>query len=224
MSLFDTTPPDARTTRQPTAAGRSHAPAQPGRLHRAGPHSRSGKPLRRQIERDELTSIILWGPPGVGKTTLAHLIARVTQVRVHSVQRRAQRHQGNQGRDGGCRAPAPPGPPHDSLRGRDPPLQQGAAGRLPALRGARRHHPDRRHHGESVVRNDRGAALAVARVRAARAHRAGDRHAAEARAAAGEPARQRRTAGADRHLLQWRWAPGVQHAGSRRRRVARAAN
>ena len=35
-----------------------------------------GKPLRMQIERDELTSMILWGPPGVGKTTLATLIAR----------------------------------------------------------------------------------------------------------------------------------------------------
>jgi putative ATPase len=38
-----------------------------------------GKPLRVQIESDNLTSMLFWGPPGCGKTTLARLIARVTK-------------------------------------------------------------------------------------------------------------------------------------------------
>jgi len=46
-----------------------------GQVHLLGP----GKPLRQQIERDELSSMILWGPPGSGKTTLATIVARLTR-------------------------------------------------------------------------------------------------------------------------------------------------
>ena len=38
------------------------------------------RPLRLAIEHDRLSSIIFWGPPGSGKTTLAHLIARHTKA------------------------------------------------------------------------------------------------------------------------------------------------
>jgi len=39
-----------------------------------------GKPLREAIERDLLQSIILWGPPGTGKTTLARIVAEMTHA------------------------------------------------------------------------------------------------------------------------------------------------
>jgi putative ATPase len=79
MSLFDSAPlgsiddgkrPLAERMRPETWEGFV------GQQHILAP----GKPLRVQIERDQLQSLILWGPPGVGKTTLARLIARLTRA------------------------------------------------------------------------------------------------------------------------------------------------
>ena len=81
MSLFDTSP---------ISSGASHGRQAPlaermrpqtldeyvGQEHLLGP----GKPLRLSIEADDATSMIFWGPPGTGKTTLAKIIARMTQA------------------------------------------------------------------------------------------------------------------------------------------------
>ena len=80
MGLFDTS----------AVAGPRHAKQTPlaermrprtfaefaGQQHLIG----EGKPLRLAIERDDASSMIFWGPPGVGKTTLAKIIAQMTEA------------------------------------------------------------------------------------------------------------------------------------------------
>ncbi len=52
-----------------------------GQRHLTAP----GKPLQLTIERDQVRSMIFWGPPGVGKTTLARIIAANTGRRFHAL-------------------------------------------------------------------------------------------------------------------------------------------
>jgi putative ATPase len=80
MSLFGATP-DLKPARHATTAPLAER-MRPrtlddyaGQEHLVGP----GKPLRMLIETDDPASIILWGPPGVGKTTLAKIIAEQTR-------------------------------------------------------------------------------------------------------------------------------------------------
>ena len=77
MSLFQPAP-DAQADQSRPLAERMRPRSLEefiGQEHLVGP----GTALRRQIESDELGSMILWGPPGVGKTSLAQVIAKTTR-------------------------------------------------------------------------------------------------------------------------------------------------
>src|SRR6266851_3400226 len=85
-SLFESeNPPPGRTNASPNGATEEPLAARMrprtldeivGQEHLLGP----GRLLRRSIEGDAITSMILWGPPGSGKTTLAEVIARHTRA------------------------------------------------------------------------------------------------------------------------------------------------
>src|ERR1700748_685514 len=79
MSLFETVPDPSRGDKSRPLADRMR----PRTLNEFVGQEHLialGKPLRAQIERDDLGSLIFWGPPGTGKTTLAQIIARMTKA------------------------------------------------------------------------------------------------------------------------------------------------
>src|SRR4051812_50085514 len=96
-----------------------------GQQHILGP----GKLLRRVLEARELPSLILWGPPGTGKTTLGRLLAAEARARFVPVSAGVGGGQGDPGGDArGGRGPGPQGGGTRPVVGGDPPLHKGAAG------------------------------------------------------------------------------------------------
>src|SRR5215813_1749461 len=79
MGLFQNTPDPRNSDRTRPLADRMRPRTLDefaGQEHLIAP----GKPLRIQIERDDIGSLIFWGPPGTGKTTLAQIIAHMTKA------------------------------------------------------------------------------------------------------------------------------------------------
>jgi len=80
MSLFDEEPADVPASSAPAPLAERMRPRTLDEFVGQEALIGAGRPLRRAIEQDRLQSIILWGPPGTGKTTLARLIANVTRA------------------------------------------------------------------------------------------------------------------------------------------------
>ena len=185
-----------------------------GQEHLLGP----GSALRTAIETGQPHSMILYGPPGTGKTTLARIAAagagaafeeasavNAGRAEVREVIARAEERRRASG-DG-----------HDLLPRRDPPIQQGTAGRAAARGRGGAAGADRGDHREPVLRGQLGPALALPDLRAAPARGGPGRRAAAPRAA-GSRARHR---GSARGARQRDRFPGRALGRRRPRRVQR---
>ena len=205
------------------AAGGADAPAHARRARRAGaPAGAEGSTLRGAIESGEPHSMILYGPPGTGKTTIARIVARTPsgafeelsavnagRAEVRAVIERARERRARRAAD-------------RLLPRRDPPLQQGPAGRAAARGRGRPPDPDRRDDGEPLLRGQLGAALALPDLRARSARRRCAAGAARARARR-SGARTRRPARGRRRRARAARRPGRRRRAGCAGRSERAA-
>ena len=163
---YDLSADHLRTARFRTAR-RPPAPARSRRILRAGTSSRQGEGAAPHHRKRPSGLHDLLGSARRGENDARPHHRAEDEGEVHRLFRRDERHQRNKTGDerGGKRTQVRR--KDHPLRRRDPPLQQGAAGRLSALCRKGQHHPHRRDDGEPLLRSQRGTPFALQGVRLA---------------------------------------------------------
>ena len=119
-----------------------------------------GSPLRQLVEGDQAMSLLLWGPPGTGKTTIAAIVSGQTDRRFVEVSAVIGGVKEVRAAIDGARAELVGDRSRDgAVRRRGAPVQQGAAGRAAPRRGEPLGDADRRHHREPVLQRHLAAAV-----------------------------------------------------------------
>ena len=131
-----------------------------GQDHLLGPDGA----LARMLATRSLGSLVFWGPPGTGKTTVARLLAKETDLQFEQISAVFSGVADLKKVFDTARARRETGQGHAAVRRRGAPLQPRAAGQLPAGDGGRHHRAGRRHHRESRRSSSTPRCLSRARV------------------------------------------------------------